>query len=286
MPINPPIFNSYNGDFEFLLRIMSTSASPVIGLIVAVVILIFLVLRTKVHPVIAMILAGCVAGIAGGLSVDKTLNSIMQGFGATLSSIGIVIGLGVMMGRILEVSGAAQQIAHSFIQLLGKRKEALALAITGYFVSIPIFVDSAFVILFPIAKALARNGRRSLLTLGVALAGGLVVTHTLVPPTPGPLGAAGIFGVDVGAMMLLGMGLAIPCVIGMVLYAQWLGKKYPNITGQKLIEADLQAIQDNYRKEKANKPLPSLGRSLLPILVPILLIFIKAIFNAFPQLPG
>ena len=198
---------------------MSTISSPVIGLILAVGILIFLVLRTKVHPVIAMILAGCIAGIAGGLSVDETLDSIMRGFGSTLSSIGIVIGLGVMMGRILEVSGAAQQIAHSFIRLLGMRREPLALAITGYFVSIPIFVDSAFVILFPIAKALAQNSKRSLLTLGVALAGGLVVTHTLVPPTPGPLGAAGIFGVDVGAMMLLGMALAIPCVAVILLYA-------------------------------------------------------------------
>lgn len=257
---------------------MSTSASPVIGLIVAVVILIFLVLRTKVHPVIAMILAGCVAGIAGGLSVDKTLNSIMQGFGATLSSIGIVIGLGVMMGRILEVSGAAQQIAHSFIQLLGKRKEALALAITGYFVSVPIFVDSAFVILFPIAKALARNGRRSLLTLGVALAGGLVVTHTLVPPTPGPLGAAGIFGVDVGAMMLLGMALAIPCVAVIVIYALWLEKKMPSFNGG--VEAGITAASQPADEKRAT-PSPGLLVSWLPIATPIILIFIKALLGLF-----
>jgi gluconate:H+ symporter, GntP family len=257
---------------------MSTISSPVIGLIIAVGLLIFLVLRTKVHPVIAMILAGCVAGIAGGLSIDETLDSIMRGFGSTLSSIGIVIGLGVMMGRILEVSGAAQQIAHSFIRLLGKRKESLALAITGYFVSIPIFVDSAFVILFPIAKALARNSKRSLLTLGVALAGGLVVTHTLVPPTPGPLGAAGIFGVDVGAMMLLGLALAIPCVAVILLYALWLEKKIPGFNAG--IES-MTTMPPSSDGDVSAASLPGLWLSWLPIAAPIFLIILKAILGLF-----
>src|SRR5688500_632396 len=211
----------------------------VIGLAVAVFVLIFLVLRTKVHPLIAMIAAACIAGLFGGMSVNETLDSITRGFGATLASIGIVIGLGVMMGRILEVSGAAEQIAHAFIRWMGKRREPWALVTTGYFVSIPIFVDSAFVILFPIAKALAKKGNRSLLALGVALAGGLVVTHTTVPPTPGPLGAAGIFGVDIGAMMLLGMALAVPCVIAIVLYALWLEKRYPRFNEKILGDAAL-----------------------------------------------
>src|SRR5688500_14609430 len=156
--------------------------APVIGLLVAVFVLVLLVLRTRVHPLIAMIAAGCIAGLVGGMSVEQTLDAITRGFGNTLASIGIVIGLGVMMGRVLEVSGAATQIANSFIRLLGKGKEAAALAMTGYFVSIPIFVDSAFVILFPIAKALGTKSKRSILSLGVALAGGLVVTHTTVPP--------------------------------------------------------------------------------------------------------
>jgi gluconate:H+ symporter, GntP family len=256
---------------------MSDISIPITGLIVAVFLLIFLVMRTKVHALIAMLIAACIAGITGGLSMDKTIVAITQGFGSTLGSIGIVIGLGVMMGRILEVSGAAEQIAYSFIEWLGKRREEWALAITGYTVSIPIFVDSAFVILYPVTKALANKGKRSLLTLGVALAGGLVVTHSTVPPTPGPLGVAGIFGVDIGAMMLLGMGLAVPCVIGIVVYAQWLEKKYPDFTETPLIQEDLQAIHTSYQEEKTNKSLPSLTLSLLPIVVPIILIFIKAI---------
>ncbi|MCC8374594.1 MULTISPECIES: GntP family permease [Photorhabdus] len=252
---------------------------PVIGLGVAVFTLIFLVLRTRVHALLAMLIAAAIAGITGGLTAANTIDVMTKGFGSTLGSIGIVIGLGVMMGRVLEVSGAAEQIAYSFIKWLGKKREEWALAITGYIVSIPIFVDSAFVILYPLAKALAKKGKRHLLTLGVALAGGLVVTHHTVPPTPGPLGVAGIFGVDVGAMMLTGMVLAVPCVIGIVFYAKWLAVKYPEF--QPIDEAeeaqDLQAIHQRYMEEKANKPLPSLFLSLLPIIIPIVLIFIKAI---------
>lgn len=250
---------------------------PIIGLAVAIFVLIFLVLRTRIHALLAMLIAAAIAGISGGLTAAETVSVITKGFGSTLGGIGIVIGLGVMMGRVLEVSGAAEQIAYSFIRWLGKKREEWALAITGYIVSIPIFVDSAFVILYPLAKALAKNGKRSLLTLGVALAGGLVVTHHTVPPTPGPLGVAGIFGVDIGAMILTGMTLAIPCVIGTVFYAKWLAVKYPEFMPDESNNADLKEIHDRYMEEKANKPLPSLFLSVLPIVTPILLIFINAV---------
>nr|WP_282553409.1 gluconate:H+ symporter [Providencia sneebia] len=250
---------------------------PIIGLAVAIFVLIFLVLRTRVHALLAMLIAAAIAGLSGGLSATETVAVITKGFGTTLGGIGIVIGLGVMMGRVLEVSGAAEQIAYSFIRWLGKKREEWALAITGYIVSIPIFVDSAFVILYPLAKALAKNGKRNLLTLGVALAGGLVVTHHTVPPTPGLLGVAGIFGVDIGAMILAGMVLAIPCVIGIVFYAKWLAVKYPEFMPDDTGNDDLHAIHARYMEEKANKPLPSLFLSILPIVTPILLIFINAV---------
>jgi GntP family gluconate:H+ symporter len=265
---------------------MTGLPTPIIGLVIAVFVLIFLVTRTKVHALIAMLAAACIAGIVGGLSLEDTLSVITRGFGSTLGSIGLVIGLGVMMGRILEVSGAAEQIAFSFITWFGKRREEWALAFTGYVVSIPIFVDSAFVVLYPLAKALAKRGKRSLLTLGVALGGGLVVTHHTVPPTPGPLGVAGLFGVDMGAMLLAGMALAVPCVIGVVLYAQWLDKRYPGFVGSALTDEGIKTAHDDYRKEKINAPLPRLTLSLLPILVPIALIFIKATLNALAGLPG
>lgn len=254
---------------------------PIIGLLIAVFILVFLVLRTRVHAFIAMLIAASIAGLVGGMSADETLNSITKGFGGTLGGIGIVIGLGVMMGSVLEVSGAAEKMAYSFIKMLGQKKEEWALAITGYVVSIPIFVDSAFVILYPVAKALAKNGKRSLLTLGVALAGGLVVTHHTVPPTPGPLGVAGLFNVDIGAMLLTGMAMAVLPVVGIVLYAKWLDKKYPNFNQEVFTEEELRQKYDNYIESREKKALPSLGLSLLPIVLPIALIFIKAVVHLF-----
>lgn len=252
---------------------------PIVGLLVAVFVLVYLVLKTRVHAFIAMLIASSIAGFIGGMSVTETLGAITKGFGGTLGSIGIVIGLGVMMGSVLEVSGAAEKMAYSFIKFLGKKKEEWALAITGYVVSIPIFVDSAFVILYPVAKALAKNGKRSLLTLGVALAGGLVVTHHTVPPTPGPLGVAGLFNVDLGAMLLVGVGLAIFPVVGMVLYAKWLDKKYPSFNQEAFSQAELKQKFDDYIASREQKNLPSLSLSLLPILLPIGLIFIKAMLD-------
>lgn len=262
--------------------------TPIIGLAVAVFVLIFLVLRTRVHALIAMLVAASIAGISGGLTAMETVSAITKGFGSTLGSIGIVIGLGVMMGRMLEVSGAAEQIAYSFIKWLGKKREEWALAITGYIVSVPIFVDSAFVILYPLVKALAKKGQRSLLTLGVALAGGLIVTHHAVPPTPGPLGVAGIFGVDIGSMMMAGLVLAIPCVIGIVIYARWLGDRYPDFQPENSPEEseDLHAAHQRYMEEKESKALPSLTLSLLPIVVPIVLIFINAVNNMLAKTEG
>lgn len=265
----------------------ASSIAPVIGLAVAVVVLIFLVVKTRVHALIAMLAAASIAGALGGMAAGDIVNVITKGFGGTLGSIGIVIGLGVMMGRILEVSGAAEQIAYSFIKWLGKKKEEWAMAITGYIVSIPIFVDSAFVILYPIAKALAKKGNRNLLTVGVALAGGLVVTHHTVPPTPGPLGVAGLFGVDVGAMLLTGLMLALPCVVVIVLYAQWLAKKYPDFQAPTVQDSpELEDTYNQYLAAKEGKQLPSLFLSLLPITAPIVLIFINTLFGTLGKLEG
>lgn len=252
---------------------------PIIGLLIAVFVLVYLVLKTRVHAFIAMLIASAIAGLVGGMSVSETLSAITKGFGGTLGGIGIVIGLGVMMGSILEVSGAAEKMAYSFIKMLGQKKEEWALAITGYVVSIPIFVDSAFVILYPVAKALAKNGKRSLLTLGVALAGGLVVTHHTVPPTPGPLGVAGLFNVDIGAMLLIGMIMAVLPVIGIVLYAKWLDKKYPEFNQEMFTQEELKQKYDDYIEKHEKKNLPSLKLSLLPIILPIILIFIKAVLD-------
>ena len=196
-----------------------------LGLAAGVFLLIFLALRTKIHTFIALILASAATGLIGGMLPGEVISCITGGFGSTLGSIGIVIGFGVMTGRILEVSGAAERMAYTFMKVFGRGKEEWALAATGLIVSIPIFVDSGFIILSPLYKALSGKTGKSAVGLGVALASGLIITHHLVPPTPGPLGAAGIFGADIGQVILLGILFSVPLMIVGVFYAKHIGRK-------------------------------------------------------------
>lgn len=159
------------------------------------------------------------------------------------------------------------------------------MAIANYVVSIPIFVDSAFVILNPLVKALSKRTGKSVVSLGVALAVGLVITHSLVPPTPGPLGVAGIFGVDIGLMIALGLGFAVPIMIAGVLYVKWIGKKIyqvPNEEDNGFIRPTQQVAYQEFVElaPTREKELPSLGRSLLPIVLPIILIFLNTTLTA------
>lgn len=263
----------------------------VVGLVLAVVILIFLVLRTKIHAFLALIIAASIAGIVGGMAPVKVADTISAGFGSTLASIGIIIGLGVMIGRILEVSGAAETLAYSLIRFVGKKKEEWAMAIAGYIVSIPIFVDSAFVILNPLVKALSKKTGKSVISLGVALAVGLVITHSLVPPTPGPLGVAGIFGVDIGLMIALGLLFGIPIMIVGVLYAKWLGNRIyqiPDDSDAGFSRPDTKIAYQEFLDlaDKKYAELPSLSKSLLPILIPIILIFLNTTLSAMELTTG
>lgn len=260
-----------------------------LGLGLGVLVLIFLVLKTKIHAFLALIIAASVTGLVGGMPAPDVVNAITAGFGSTLGSIGIVIGFGVMMGRILEVSGAAERMAYTVVKRLGKRKEEWAMAITGYIVSIPIFVDSAFVILTPLIKALSKKTGKSVVALGVALGVGLIATHHAVPPTPGPLGVAGIYGVDVGLMLLWGLIFAIPIMIVGVIYAKWLGNKIyqlPDETGLGFIRPEKQITVEEYIENAENKDLPSLTRSILPIIVPIVLIFMNTLISSLGRTGG
>lgn len=255
-----------------------------IGLGLGITLLIFMMLKTKVHPFLAMIISASITGLVGGMPAGDVVNSITTGFGNTLGSIGIIIGFGVMMGEIFEVSGAAKKMAQIFVEKLGKGREELALAITGFLVSIPIFCDSGFVILSPLAKSISRNTKKSVISLGLSLALGLVITHTLVPPTPGPVGVAGIYGANVGTTLLLGIVCAIPMTLVGLLYAKYIGKKQykvPSEDGESyLTSEDLGSIA--YDEAAATligteEVLPSAVMSFMPIFVPIILILMKTV---------
>ncbi|MDF2677384.1 MAG: gluconate transporter [Bacillota bacterium] len=255
----------------------------ILGLIIGITILIVLILKTKIHAFLALIIAAAVTGLIGGMPSNAVLASISKGFGNTLGSIGIIIGFGVMMGEIFEASGAAERMAQTFIKKLGKGREEIALAITGFLVSIPIFCDSGFVILSPLAKAISRKTKKSVITLGVALAAGLVITHSLVPPTPGPVGVAGLFNVSVGSIILWGIVMAIPMTAAAVIYARYLGKKIyqlPTEDGEDWIRPAYQEPVYDSIDDNSGKELPSTFMSFAPIIIPIILILINTVATA------
>ena len=273
-----------------------------IGLAIGIAVLIFLVLKTKVQAFLALIICTIIVGVVGGMplanitievdGVEKTfgiLNSITSGFGGTLGSIGIIIGFGVMMGQIFEVTGAAKRMAYTFLRLFGKKREEEALALTGFLVSIPIFCDSGFVVLAPIAKAISKATKKSFIGLGVALAAGLVITHSLVPPTPGPLGVCGIFGIDVGSCILLTIVRALPMTIACIAYARlFLSKKYyriPNDQGE-IVEVPYQEPDYEGAFAMDMHGVPGALESFMPLLVPIILILINTIASALGKTSG
>ncbi|MDP4152737.1 MAG: GntP family permease [Bacillota bacterium] len=254
-----------------------------IGLIIAIAFLLFAVLWTKIHPFIALIISAAIAGIIGGMKLGDISGAITTGFGNTLASIGIIIGFGVIMGQIFEYSGAAERMARVFLKICGKGNEELAMAFTGFVVSIPIFCDSGFVILSPLAKAISKRTHKSVISLGVSLAAGLVITHSLVPPTPGPLGAAGQFNADIGQVLLWGIVLSIPMTIVAMFYAKWIGKRIyqlPSDKGDGWVRLDKPAEYRYGTIDETNKNLPSTFSSFAPIIIPILLILISTISTA------
>jgi GntP family gluconate:H+ symporter len=194
-----------------------------LGLGIATIIVV--VLRTRLDAFVALLLAALVTGFVAGVPAPDTLEAITTGFGNTLASIGIVIGLGVGIGKILEVSGAADTLARSFVRAMGKDREHWAMAGTGAVVSIPVFCDSGYVIMNPLARSIARRINGRYVTLALALGAGMTVTHHLVPPTPGPLAVAGILGADLGGLILAGLAFALLLLPVVVTYASWIGPK-------------------------------------------------------------
>ena len=194
-----------------------------LALVVGISTIVVLVLRTRLDAFAALLIAALVTGSLAGSAPGDTITSIVTGFGTTLGSIGIVIGLGVAVGKILEVSGGADALAKAFLRAFGQGREPWAMGSTGALVSIPVFCDSGYVIMNPLARSIARVKQGGYVTLALALGCGMTLTHHMVPPTPGPLGVAGILGADLGGLILVGLVfsvLLLPVVVG---YARWMG---------------------------------------------------------------
>ncbi|MFO4685685.1 GntP family permease [Vibrio cholerae] len=253
-------------------------------ILILLAVIAFIVLATtkfKVHPFLALLLAAFLGAFAYGLPADTIAKTITTGFGGILGYIGLVIVLGTIIGVILEKSGAAITMADTVIKLLGERFPTLTMSIIGYIVSIPVFCDSGFVILNSLKESLAKRLATSSVAMSVALATGLYATHTFVPPTPGPIAAAGNLGLESQLGLVIAIGLfvaAVAAIAGMLWANRFQAVEADIIDSQESPKQDWQALKASYGQ------LPSASQAFAPIFVPILLICLGSIAK-FPSFP-
>ena len=251
-------------------------------IIVAVVLMVLAISKLKMHPFIVMLLIAMAVGLFwgivdpdSGLTPIEVVNQIKSGFGSIMTSIGIVILCGTIIGTILEKTGAALTMANAILKLVGEKNSVVAMGAMGYVTGIPVFCDSGFVVLSPISRALAQQSNISLAVMGTALSGGLYATHCLVPPTPGPIAMAGTLDADLGLTILVGLIVSIPGVLVAILYAK-------KVTSKIDIPANSEYTLDELRAKYGK--LPGTLQSFAPILLPIILIGIASVVD-FPSKP-
>ncbi|MGE5675843.1 MAG: GntP family permease [Mycobacterium leprae] len=257
-------------------------------LLLAIAFIVFSTAKLKLHPFLALIITAYGVGLAARMPAVNVVKTIADGFGGLMTSIGLVIIAGTIIGVFLEKSGAAIVMADTILKWVGEKRPALAMTIIGYIVSIPVFCDSGFVILSSLNKALAKKSGVSLTTLAVALSTGLYATHTMVPPTPGPLAAAANVGAtNLGLVIMIGLVCAIPPAIAGLIWAQRVGKKHAAATTTQGTAPAAPAENPSAAWEalKAQyKHLPNPVAAFAPLIVPILLIAIASIAD-FPSHP-
>ena len=268
--------NIYKVDFK-----MEAGFISLLVMIACLFGLILLIMKMKVPPFYALVLIAVVGAIGFGFPINEVFPTVMSGFGGTIGNIGIVIILGCAIGVILEDTGGALVLANTILKWVGKKNSKLAMAITGYLVSIPVFSDSAIVIMSPVARALSARGGIPLVALLGALNAGILATHTMVPPTPGPIAAAGTLGADLGLMIGLGLISSAAYTIAGTL---WCGskrmlRKYPELGKVANVETALDG--DFTLSSPDGRPLPNAALAFGSILIPVILICVNSFGSLF-----
>ncbi|HEV7978170.1 gluconate:H+ symporter [Amycolatopsis sp.] len=241
---------------------------------VSIALLLLLIIKFKMEPFIALIVVGLLTALAAGLpvgtivgSAQKASDSLLEkGFGGILGHITAIIGLGTILGAILEKSGGAQVLTGSLLKAFGEKRAPLAMGIAGLIFGIPVFFDIGIFVLAPLVYVAAKQGGKSLVLYALPLLAGLSVTHAFLPPHPGPVAAAGLLHVELGWIILMGIVCAIPAwFIGGVLFSSWIGKRIHIPVPEDMIVE---------RTEEEDNNLPSLKLVSLIIAVPLVLILV------------
>ena len=237
---------------------------PTLILLIGMATILGAILLLRLNAFLALITAAIVVSVLAPGEPAVKIARVAEGFGRTAGSIGVVIALAAIAGKAMMDSGAADRIVKAFLALLGEKRGATALCATGYVLSIPVFFDTVFYLLVPLARSMYGRTNRNYLKYIMAIAAGAAATHTLVPPTPGPLAVAGTLGVDLGTMVLVGLVVALPAAGVGLLYAGWVDRRMPVVPREN--------PGGGAAPSAGTHPLPGLIPSLLPIVLPVLLI--------------
>jgi H+/gluconate symporter-like permease len=236
-----------------------------IGIISVLGLIIGLKLNAFLALIISAIFVSVLVGYDTGSSMGDRMNAVVSSFGGSAAGVGIVIAMAAIIGKCMLDSGSADRIVRTAVDITGEKRASLGLMISGFILAIPVFFDTVFYLLVPLARSLHRRTEKHYLRYLMAIATGGAITHTLVPPTPGPLLVAAILGVDVGMMMIIGTAVAIPSAMIGLLFSIQVDKKMP-------IPMRPLGVTDDRHKPLDEEKLPRLWASLLPVVLPVLLI--------------
>lgn len=243
---------------------MTTSFPQVLlALAAGIGLIVLLTVKFRVHAFFALFLACFVVGLGVQLPFADIINTMKDGFGHILRSLGFIIMLGTMLGVILEHTGATRVMAAAILKLVGEKRAATAMGITGFIVGLPIFCDSGYIVLSGLNRSVAKRSGVPILVMSVSLASGLYAVHCLIPPHPGATAAAGIIGADIGKLILTGAVVAIPAAIAGCWWASFMGKRIP-------------VTENGHDHEDEALPDMPAWKAFLPIILPIVLIGLGA----------
>ncbi|CAB0797765.1 GntP family permease [Corynebacterium diphtheriae] len=242
------------------------SAGPLLGIAAAAIALILvLVIVFKLHAFLTLIIVSAATGLAADIPLEGIVPTMTKGFGSTLASVALLVGLGAMLGRLVETSGGAKSLAETLVARFGEQRAPFALGVASLLMGFPIFFDAGLIVMLPVIFAVARRLNGPVLAYGIPAAGAFSVMHIYLPPHPGPISAAEFYSADIGLVMLLGLIIAIPTwLISGLWLGKTLGRRYP------LPVPDILAGGPQTTDVK-NPATPGLIVSLL--LLPMLLIF-------------
>ena len=253
----------------------------IVCFVIAIILMIVMISKLKVHPFLALMSISLVLAIVAGIDLSKIPAMIGVGFSGTFKSIGIVIIFGTIIGTVLEKTGAALKLADMVVKLVGQRRPELAMLIMGWVVGIPVFCDSGFVVLNSIREALYKKISASPVAMSVALSGGLYASHVFIPPTPGPIAAAGTLGLGGNLLLVIIMGtvVSVPVLVAVYFFSKSIAKSV-TISDEEA-DATITASYEELLKKFGKLPCGFL--SLAPIIMPIIFMAVGSVIDVLAK---